>query len=78
MKDYSDIINLPPHKSRNHIPMDIQKRAVQFAPFAALTGYEEKIREVIFSRTPLRKQDGAEGTPAEEKQEEKKAQKSVP
>lgn len=42
-KDYSDIINLPPHKSRNHAPMSGYNRAAQFSPFAALTGYEESI-----------------------------------
>ncbi len=43
--DYSDIINLPHHVSEKHKPMDRINRAAQFAPFAALTGYEECISE---------------------------------
>lgn len=45
MADYSDIISLPAHRSRNHPPMSPQARAAQFAPFAALTGYDSYIRE---------------------------------
>ena len=44
-EDYSDIINLPHHVSRNHPPMPMMNRAAQFAPFAALTGYEAVIQE---------------------------------
>lgn len=43
--DYSDIINMPRHKSLNHPPMDKLNRAAQFAPFAALTGYDDSINE---------------------------------
>ncbi len=43
--DYSDIINLEPHKSKNHPRMDKNNRASQFAPFAALVGYQEAINE---------------------------------
>ena len=43
--DYSDIINLPYHTSLNHPRMSIEKRSAQFAPFAALTGYEELVKE---------------------------------
>ncbi len=35
-----DIIHLPHHVSRNHPQMPLRDRAAQFAPFAALTGYE--------------------------------------
>ncbi|MCR5556945.1 MAG: hypothetical protein K6F75_05220 [Butyrivibrio sp.] len=31
--------------SKHHMPMPIENRAAQFAPFAALTGYEEAIAE---------------------------------
>jgi len=48
MNDYSDIINLP-HYEPKHPRMSRYQRAAQFAPFAALTGYEEEIKEV--SRT---------------------------
>lgn len=42
---YEDIINLPHHVSSTHPQMDILARAAQFAPFAALTGYDAAIRE---------------------------------
>lgn len=45
MKNYDDIINLPHHVSKNHPQMSRYNRAAQFAPFAALTGYEESINE---------------------------------
>ena len=37
---YDDIIHLPHHVSQNHPQMPLRDRAAQFAPFAALTGYE--------------------------------------
>lgn len=40
--DYSDIINIKKPKSK-HMPMNKMQRAAQFAPFAALKGYEESI-----------------------------------
>lgn len=45
MGEYDDIIDLPHHVSRNHPPMSMASRAAQFAPFAALTGYDGVIRE---------------------------------
>lgn len=42
---YDDIINLPHHVSPTRPRMSNYDRAVQFAPFAALTGYEEEIDE---------------------------------
>ncbi len=50
-KDYSDIINLPAPKPKNKIPMSIEKRAAQFAPFAALTGHDDAIKETAKSVT---------------------------
>ncbi|MBR1518966.1 MAG: hypothetical protein IJ624_05650 [Prevotella sp.] len=44
-EDYSDIINLPHHESRNHPQMPMEARAAQFAPFASLTGYDAVIHE---------------------------------
>lgn len=38
---YADIMRLPAHHSVHHPPMDRSRRAAQFMPFAALTGYEE-------------------------------------
>ena len=43
--DYDDIINLPHHVSKHHPQMSMWNRAAQFAPFAALTGYEEAIKD---------------------------------
>lgn len=43
--NYEDIINLAYHKSKKHIPMSMYTRAAQFAPFAALTGYDDAIDE---------------------------------
>ncbi|MBQ2931758.1 MAG: hypothetical protein IJE62_02805 [Clostridia bacterium] len=42
---YEDIINLPHQKSKTRKPMPILNRAAQFAPFAALTGYDEAVKE---------------------------------
>lgn len=42
---YDDIINMPHHVSKNHPQMTIYNRAAQFSSFAALTGYEEAIKE---------------------------------
>ena len=42
---YDDIIDLPHHRSKTHPPMPVADRAAQFAPFAALTGYEDMIKE---------------------------------
>ena len=45
IEDYADILNLPHPVSRTHPPMSRSERAAQFSPFAALTGYDEKIGE---------------------------------
>ena len=42
---YSDIIELPHHVSDKHPQMSLEKRSAQFAPFAALTGFENAITE---------------------------------
>lgn len=42
---YSDIINLPHHRSATHPRMSNYDRAAQFSTFAALKGYEEEIEE---------------------------------
>ena len=46
MGKYDDIINLPHHVSKKHPQMSLHDRAAQFAPFAALTGYDEEVKEV--------------------------------
>ncbi len=45
MQKYGDIIDLPHHVSTKHKGMSVYNRAAQFAPFAALTGYDDAIRE---------------------------------
>ena len=42
---YADIIDLPYEGSRTRPRMSMHDRAAQFSPFAALTGYEDAIRE---------------------------------
>ena len=42
---YDDIINLPHHVSATRPQMPLLDRAAQFAPFAALTGYDAAIKE---------------------------------
>jgi hypothetical protein len=42
---YADIIDLPHHQSGKHPQMSLYNRAAQFAPFAALSGYEDMIFE---------------------------------
>ena len=43
--DYDDIINLPHYEPKHHPRMSMWNRAAQFAPFAALTGYDAAIKE---------------------------------
>ncbi len=45
MDNYEDIINLPHPVSKKHPQMSMMQRAAQFAPFAALTGYDAAINE---------------------------------
>ena len=42
---YDDIINIPHHVSKKRPHMPVEDRAAQFAPFAALTGYGEAVKE---------------------------------
>lgn len=45
MDNYEDIINLPHPEPKHHVRMSIYARSAQFAPFAALTGYEDQVYE---------------------------------
>ena len=45
MDDYKDIISMPHHRPQTRAPMPNLERAAQFAPFAALTGYDDVIAE---------------------------------
>ena len=42
---YDDIIDLPHPISKKHPRMPIRDRAAQFAPFAALVGYDDAVEE---------------------------------
>ena len=44
-KNYDDIINLPHFESKKHKRMSLEARSAQFAPFSALTGYEDIVKE---------------------------------
>lgn len=46
MKYSSTLFSMPRPAFTRRKPMPAENRAAQFAPFAALTGYEEEIREV--------------------------------
>ena len=43
--NYEDIINLPHHISKKYPRMSLEARSAQFAPYAALTGYDEVLAE---------------------------------
>jgi hypothetical protein len=45
MNKYDDIINLPHHTSRYYPRMTLEQRSAQFAPFDALEGYSDGVRE---------------------------------
>lgn len=44
-KYYGDIINMPRRISNIHAPMNILNRAAQFAPFSALPGHNDAVKE---------------------------------
>lgn len=43
---YDDIIKLEHHVSKTHPRMSLEARSAQFAPFSAVTGYEDEVSEV--------------------------------
>lgn len=45
MRNYEDIQNHKRYQLKHHTPMSLESRAAQFAPFAALVGYDEEIGE---------------------------------
>ena len=47
MNRYDDIINLPHHVSPTRKRMSMHDRAAQFAPFAALVGYDDAVAETV-------------------------------
>lgn len=56
IEQYADLIGLPRPEPRYCPRMPLEKRAAQFAPFAALTGYEE-----VVERTARQHEDSVEG-----------------
>lgn len=42
---YADILGMERPVSKKHPPMSMEDRAAQFSPFAALTGYDDAVRE---------------------------------
>lgn len=49
MRNYEDIWNHKRYQLKHHTPMSLESRAAQFAPFAALVGYDEEIGEAARS-----------------------------
>ena len=49
ISDYEDIINLERPKDPKHPPMSMEKRAAQFAPFAALSGHGDAVEHMNVS-----------------------------
>ena len=46
---YKDIINLPHPESKRFPRMSLLNRAMQFSPFAALSGHHDAIHDTILS-----------------------------
>lgn len=46
IKEYEDIIDLPYQKSIKRKHMSIGDRSAQFAPFAAVVGHDEAVKEI--------------------------------
>lgn len=44
-RNYEDMLHLPHHQSTKHPHMSVADRAAQFSPFAALTGYDDEVKE---------------------------------
>ena len=42
---YADIIDMPHHQAGDRNHMSLYDRAAQFAPFAALVGYDDMVKE---------------------------------
>lgn len=53
MSKYDDIIDIPHWDPKTHKRMSLYDRAAQFAPFSALTGYDEMIKKTSTSVQPV-------------------------
>ena len=60
---YKDMIYMDRPISKKHTPMPLENRAAQFAPFAALTGYDDAVNET--SRLTVNKIELSEEKKAE-------------
>ena len=60
-RSYADIIDLPRPTSARHKPMPALARAAQFAPFAALSGFEDSLDETarLTDHVPQRTEEDA-------------------
>lgn len=58
MNKYIDILNNKHYELRYHPKMSIESRAAQFAPFDALTGYQEELQEM--QRETIKRKELAE------------------
>ncbi|MCR5675939.1 MAG: hypothetical protein K6G16_09545 [Lachnospiraceae bacterium] len=56
IEDYADIIDHDYRGSVTHPRMAEEKRAAQFSPFAALTGYEDAVDETVREQEELAEQ----------------------
>ena len=54
---YGDLIDRGHHVSSRHPQMPRMNRAVQFAPYATLKGYDDLVREAARETDPLRRLD---------------------
>ena len=60
MSNYDDIIKHDRYMLKYHLPQPIQKRAVQFSPFAALTGFDEEIPvKLTYFKSDSKKEGGS-------------------
>lgn len=64
--NYDDIINMKYQKSQKHPHIPISDRAAQFAPYAALTGYDDKVKETANSLQEQFFKDGSKKSSLEE------------
>lgn len=58
--NYDDIIDLPHHVSETRPRLSMEKRAAQFAPFAAITGHSEAIEDTIRTNNSIDEIDSDE------------------
>lgn len=67
LEEYMDIIHLPHHVSEKRPQMAIINRAAQFAPFAAVVGYDDSVSEAARLTDQRRELDEMEKVLIDEK-----------